>query len=51
MKVKELIQILNALPEDAVIAHEKDMQRECESIELISVNYDFEQKRLTLLDY
>lgn len=51
MKAKELIQILNALPEDAVIAHEKFMQREFESVELKSVKYDFAQKRLTLLDF
>lgn len=51
MKAKELIQILNALPEDTIIAHEKFMQRGYESIELKAVKYDFNQKRLTLCDY
>ena len=51
MTVKELIQILNALPEDAIIAHEKFMQREYESVELKSIRYDFNKKRLTLVDH
>lgn len=50
MTVKELSQILRSLPNDAIVAHEKFMQREYESVELKSVKYDFSQKRLTLVD-
>lgn len=49
MTSKELVQILSALPEDTIIAHEKYMQREYESIELKAIKYDFDEKRLTLI--
>lgn len=50
MKVKELMQILNGLPEDTVVAHEKFLLGKNESIELNSIKYDFSQKLLTLIE-
>lgn len=50
MTIKELISILSGFPEDTIIAHEKYMQREYESIELKSFEYDFNKKRLTFKD-
>ena len=50
MIVKELISILSGFPGDTIIAHEKYMQREYESIELKSFEYNFNKKRLTFKD-
>ena len=50
MTVKELILILSGFPEDTIIAHEKYMQREYESIELKSFEYNFNKRRLTFKD-
>ena len=50
MTIKQLIYILSGFPEDTIIAHEKFMQREYESIELKGFEYNFNQKRLTFKD-
>ena len=50
MTVKELMQILNGLPEDTIVAHEKFLLGKYQSIELNSIKYDFNQKLLTLIE-
>ena len=50
MTIKQLISILSGFPADTIIAHEKYMQCEYESIELKSFEYDFNKKRLTFKD-
>ena len=50
MTVKELMQILNGLPEDTIVAHEKFLLGKYESIELNSIKYDFNQNYLTLIE-
>ena len=50
MTVKELMQILNGLPEDTIVAHEKFLLGKDKSIELNSIKYDFNQKLLTLTE-
>lgn len=47
MTIAELKPIINSLPDDVVVAHEKYMQTEYESIELKSFDYDFNEKRIT----
>ena len=50
MTIKELISILSGFPGDTIIAHEKYMQREYESVEIKGFEYNFNQKRLTFKD-